>query len=95
MRAQAELGHEVPLLLRRLRHLDAGRQQCLDEVAVRPVVQAHDALLVGCKKHAVQGTALILKRCLERPIMVNGTRLTIEAEVFVGEADWSHLRRIC
>src|SRR5205085_2726473 len=30
--------------------------------------EAHDAILVGCREAAVQSTAIILKRCLERPL---------------------------
>jgi len=65
---------------------EGGVYRCLHE--------AHDAILVGCRKNAVLGTARILKRCLERPLTINAIALTIPAECFVGAASWSQLTRL-
>jgi len=56
--------------------------------------EAHDAILVGAKKHAVRSTALVLRQALERTIFVNGIELKIPAEVLVGEESWSKMTRL-
>lgn len=60
----------------------------------RVLLQAHDAVLLGVQRAHVTDVAELAKQTLEREQLINGYKLLVPAEVFVGEENWSQLRRI-
>ncbi|MCI0349101.1 MAG: DNA polymerase [Acidobacteriales bacterium] len=60
----------------------------------RVLLQAHDAVLLGVPSGGAEEVAKLAKSVLERPLSINGYTFTIPAECFLGEHNWSHLRRI-
>lgn len=58
----------------------------------RVLLQVHDALLVEAPAGAWRSCAQTLKRCLERPLKVNGYDLHIPAEVKMGK-NWARMEK--
>lgn len=57
------------------------------------MLQIHDSLVVQCPEQHVATIASKLKSCLEKPIVVNGHRITIPTDCSVGE-NWLDLKEV-
>lgn len=56
------------------------------------LLQIHDAVMVGVPTERATKSAVLLKAALEEPIIVNGVRVLIPAEVERSETSWAEMR---
>jgi len=56
--------------------------------------EGHDSILLEVDQHRTRSAIRLAKKALEREIVVNGRKLTIPSEIFIGRRSWQELERV-
>jgi len=58
---------------------------------VELLLQTHDGFLLQCPPERVEEVKVLIKQCVEKPIMVNGKELTIPVKIKIGN-NWGEVK---